>query len=171
MIINMEWEKRYKFLLAGHIVGFSIGVMMIIFTSSNFIVGSENITGNDLIAFPAGDPIATTLSFSIIFMLVGLVVEVVVGFCLLLSDFELIEDEGILEMLVSLQVYISIFLIVVTFVILVCLRFMVNGLNRGQEASNMLGIGGVINFVFAIVLFFLSLAVKYSDKINFDNFD
>lgn len=164
-------DKKFKFLLANHIVCLSLSILMIIFCASNFITGSESMSGISFITPPNGDLIASTISISMVLLITILVVLVVIAFCLLISDFDVIEDNKILNMLVALQVILSAILVVLSFVILICIKLKTSQLNRGQLGQNMIGIGSVIIFVFSLVVLVLSLALKFVDEINFDKFN
>lgn len=163
-------DKKYKFLLSNHIVSTSLCLLMIIFCASNFITGSENYSGISLIIPPNGDPIASTISIAIVFSITALVVLFILSVCLLFADFDLIEDSSTLDMLVKLQLALSLLLVILQFIVLICLMLKTNQLNRGDEGGNMLGIGGVINFVFSLVLLCQSFALRFVDRINFDKF-
>ena len=164
-------DKKYKFLLANHIVCTLLCFLMIIFCASNFITGNDNITGFNLIIAPNGDLIASAISISIVLMLAILIILAVVSLCLIFADFEIIEEPKTLDMLVKLQLVLSFILLILTFMILICLKLKATELNRGQSTQNILGIGGVINFVFSIVVLIQSFALNYVDKINFDKFE
>ena len=161
-------DKKHKFLLSNHIVLCFLSVVMILFFCSGFIVGNENITGFQLLTFPNGDLVATTLSVAVVFFLVGLTINLIISFCLFLSDFEIIEEPKTLDMLEKLLVIMTTIILNLSFVILICLKLKTSQLNRGESSLNQLGIGGVINFVFSIVIFLQSIALKFADKINFD---
>lgn len=163
-------DKKYKFLLSNHIVSTSLCLLMIIFCSTNFITGSENYSAFSLIIAPNGDPIASTISIAIVFLITILVVLVILSICLLFADFNLIEEPKTLDMLVKLHFILSLVLAILQFVVLICLMLKTSQLNRGQSGENMLGVGIVINFVFSLVLLCLSFALRFVDRINFDNF-
>lgn len=164
-------DKKYKFMFASHIVDTALSLLMLIFCASNFITGSENVSGINLIIAPNGDLVASTISIAIVFMITTLAILGIVSFCLLLADFEIIQDSKTLDMLVKFQLMLSLFLVVLNFIILICLKLKTTQLNRGQSSQNALGIGGVINFVFSLILLTLSFALKFVDKINFNKFD
>ena len=163
-----KMDKKYMFMLANHIVGTALSLLMLIFCASNFITGNENLTGINLIIAPNGDPIASTISIAIVFMITVLAVMGIVSFCLLLADFDIIENQKTLDMLVKFQLILALVLVVLTFVTLICLKLKTTELNRGESTQNTLGIGGVINFVFSLVLLAQSFALRYIDKINFE---
>lgn len=163
-----KMDKKYMFMLANHIVGTALSLLMLIFCASNFITGNENLTGINLIIAPNGDPIASTISIAIVFMITVLAVMGIVSFCLLLADFDIIENRKTLDMLVKFQLILALVLVVLTFVTLICLKLKTTELNRGESSQNTLGIGGVINFVFSLVLLAQSFALRYIDKINFE---
>lgn len=163
-------DKKFKFVFANHVIALALGVLMLTFCASNYITGGENISGMSLIACPNGDLIASTLSFGIVFMITALFILVIVCASLILSDFEIIEDKKIIDMLVKLLLCLSIFLLIISFMILICLKLKTSQLNRGT-GQNVLGVGGVINFVFSLILLSQSIALKYVDKIDFDRFD
>ena len=162
-------NNKYKFLLAGHIVVFALNVLMLIFCASHFIVGNENKTGIQLISAPNNDLIATTLSISIVLFIASISVLAIISFCLLLSDFEIIEAKATLNMLKRLQMVFAFLIIILAFIILICLRLKTDELNRGQSTQNQLGIGSVINFVFSIVVLAESFALNFVDYIKFKN--
>lgn len=163
-----KMDKKYMFMLANHIVGTALSLLMLIFCASNFITGNENLTGINLIIAPNGDPIASTISIAIVFMITVLAVMGIVSFCLLLADFDIIENRKTLDMLVKFQLILALVLVVLTFVTLICLKLKTTELNRGESSQNTLGIGGVINFVFSLVFLAQSFALRYIDKINFE---